>query len=104
MGQLCEHVSFEILPPVEDVLPRVIEIHGVATPVFGWDPNLQADTPRLKCSTCAASQRIIGVAVRLKPQMAGHRQERDPNLCGMCGGDSYDLCDSHAAAEDATWG
>lgn len=27
----------------------------------------------------------------------------DDDLCGMCGGSSYELCDDHAAAEEATW-
>ena len=33
----------------------------------------------------------------------GDRCTYDPNLCGMCGGDSYDLCLSHMQAEEATW-
>lgn len=75
--KLCEHVTLDVHEKLEgdDVhpMPAIIEVHGAASPYFGWDPELQADTPRLKCSTCVKTARILGKVVRLKPTMARNR-------------------------------
>jgi hypothetical protein len=72
--KLCAHVTLDVHPKPDDApLPALVEVHGAATPYFGWDPELQADTPRLKCSTCGAFARVLGKAVRLRPTMAGNR-------------------------------
>jgi len=74
MHQLCEHVSLEVLPKDEDAgAPSIVEVRGAAVPFFGWDRDLQADTPRLRCSVCHRTARVLGKAVRLKPTMAENR-------------------------------
>lgn len=56
--KLCDHVDTEQEGEVVTIA------RGVATPFYGWSPELQADVPLLQCTACAATTRLPGSAVR----------------------------------------
>lgn len=54
--KLCKHVEYA---RDEDGLHVT---KGAAIPIFGWSRELNADTPRLKCSRCGETE-VIGATV-----------------------------------------
>ena len=78
-------------PPREQMPDSIVVRVALEVPESAFEPYEASGT--LPEGTKAAALEVEPLA----PESA------DEEVCGMCGGDSHDLCETHAAVEEATW-
>lgn len=59
--RLCPHVDITLDRSAD---PPTLTASGAVYPCFSWSRELEADIPRLKCSTCGRAVKILGFVVR----------------------------------------